>query len=59
MPVFDGPVFSSVAIQAEPEARPDINENHTSCLPENRVSTRHQSAFNDWRAETEAARSGG
>jgi hypothetical protein len=59
MPVFDGPVFSSVAIQAMPEARPDINEIHASCLPETRASTRHQSAFSDWRAETEAARSGG
>lgn len=59
MPVFDGPVFSSVAIQARPEARQDINEIHASCLPETRASTRHQSAFSDWRAETEAARSGG
>jgi len=59
MPVFDGPVFSSVAIQARPEARPDINEIHARCLPETRASTRHQSAFSDWRAETEAARSGG
>lgn len=59
MPVFDGPVFSSVAIQARPEARPDINEIHASCLPETRASTRHQSAFSDWRAETEAARFGG
>lgn len=59
MPVFDGPVFSSVAIQARPETRRDINEIHANCLPETRASTRHRSAFSDWRAETEVARSGG